>query len=80
MSAAPTCGARLSPRRGGVRAGYSGWALRRQARQAVTPAEQRAIQQHLQKLEKQKRRRRRQDIFKAEDEILEKCDSLIEWV
>jgi hypothetical protein len=61
-----------------VRAGYSGWALRRQARQAVTPAEQRAIQQHLQKLEKQKRRRRRQDIFKAEDEILEKRDSLIE--
>lgn len=52
-------------------------ALRRQARQAVTLEEQHEIQQHLQKLEKQQRRQR-QDIFKAEDEIMEKRDSLIE--
>ena len=52
-------------------------ALRRQARQAVTLEEQHAIQQQLQKLEKQQRRQR-QDIFKAEDEIMEKRDSLIE--
>ena len=51
--------------------------LRRQARQAVTLEEQHEIQQHLQKLEKQQRRQR-QDIFKAEDEIMEKRDSLIE--
>ena len=51
--------------------------LRRQARQAVTLEEQHAIQQQLQKLEKQQRRQR-QDIFKAEDEIMEKRDSLIE--
>ena len=52
-------------------------ALRRQARQAVTLEEQHGIQQQLQKLEKQQRRQR-QDIFKAEDEILVKRDSLIE--
>ena len=52
-------------------------ALRRQARQAVTLEEQHAIQQQVQKLEKQQRRQR-QDIFKAEDEIMEKRDSLIE--
>lgn len=52
-------------------------ALRRQARQAVTLEKQHEIQQQLQKLEKQQRRQR-QDIFKAEDEIMEKCDSLIE--
>ena len=52
-------------------------ALRRQARQAVTLEEQHAIQQQLQKLEKQQRRQR-QEIFKAEDEIMEKRDSLIE--
>jgi hypothetical protein len=52
-------------------------ALRRQARQAVTLEEQHAIQQQLQKLEKQQRRQR-QDIFRAEDEIMEKRDSLIE--
>ena len=52
-------------------------ALRRQARQAVTLEEQHGIQQQLQKLEKQQRRQR-QDIFKAEDEIMEKRDSLIE--
>lgn len=52
-------------------------ALRRQARQAVTLEEQHEIQQQLQKLEKQQRRER-QDIFKAEDEIMEKRDALIE--
>ena len=52
-------------------------ALRRQARQAVTLEEQHGIQQQLQKLEKQQRRQR-QEIFKAEDEIMEKRDSLIE--
>ena len=52
-------------------------ALRRQARQAVTLEEQHGIQQQLQKLEKQQRRQR-QDIFKAEDEIMAKRDSLIE--
>jgi superfamily II DNA or RNA helicase len=51
--------------------------LRRQARQAVTLEEQHVIQQQLQKLEKQQRRQR-QDIFKAEDEIMEKRDALIE--
>jgi hypothetical protein len=50
--------------------------LRRQARQAVTLEEQRTIQQQLQKLEKQQRRQR-QDIFKAEDEIIVKRDDLI---
>lgn len=52
-------------------------ALRRQARQAVTLEEQHDIQQQLQKLEKQQRRQR-QEIFKVEDEIMEKRDSLIE--
>jgi len=52
-------------------------ALRRQARQAVTLEEQHTMQQQLQKLEKQQRRQR-QDIFKAEDEIMEKRDSLID--
>jgi len=52
-------------------------ALRRQARQAVTIEEQHAIQQQHQKLEKQQRRQR-QDIFKVEDEIMEKRDSLID--
>lgn len=52
-------------------------ALRRQARQAATLEEQHAMQQQLQKLEQQQRRQR-QDIFKAEDEIMEKRDSLIE--
>jgi len=51
--------------------------LRRQARQAITLEEQHEIQQKIQKLEKQQRRQR-QDIFKAEDEIMEKRDSLIE--
>jgi len=52
-------------------------ALRRQARQAVTLEEQHEVQQKIQKMEKQQRRQR-QDIFKAEDEIMEKRDSLIE--
>jgi len=52
-------------------------ALRRQARQAVTLEEQHGIQQQLQKLERQQRRQR-QDIFTAEDEIMEKRDSLVE--
>jgi len=52
-------------------------ALRRQARQAVTLEEQHEIQAKIQKLEKQQRRQR-QDIFKAEDEIMEKRDGLIE--
>lgn len=52
-------------------------ALRRQARQAVTLDEQHAIQQQIQKLEKQQRHQR-QEIFKAEDEIMGKRDSLVE--
>jgi len=52
-------------------------ALRRQARQAVTLEEQHEIQQKIQKLEKQQRRQRH-DILRAEDEIMEKRDSLIE--
>ena len=51
--------------------------LQRQARQAVTLAEQHEVQQQQQKLEKQQRRQR-QEIFKAEDEIMEKRDFLIE--
>jgi superfamily II DNA or RNA helicase len=52
-------------------------ALRRQSRQAVTLEEQHAFQQLLQKLEAQQRRQR-QDIFKAEDEIMTRRDALIE--
>ncbi len=52
-------------------------AQRRQARQAVTLEEQRQIQEKLQKLERQQRRQR-QEIFQAEDEILEKRDGLID--
>jgi hypothetical protein len=51
--------------------------LRRQARLAVTLEEQHEVHQQVQKLEKQQRRQR-QEIFKAEDEIMEKRDSLIE--
>ena len=43
----------------------------------VTLEEQHGIRQQLQKLEKQQRRQR-QDIFKAEDEIMEKREPLIE--
>ena len=52
-------------------------ALRRQARQASTLAEQHEIQEKIQKLERQQRRQR-QEIFKAEDEIIEKRDQLID--
>jgi dihydroxyacetone kinase-like predicted kinase len=48
----------------------------RQARLAVNLEEQHVIQQKIQKLEKQQRRQR-QEIFKVEDEIIEKRDSLI---
>jgi predicted nucleic acid-binding Zn-ribbon protein len=52
-------------------------ALRRQARQATTLEEQHAIQQKIQKLERQQRRQR-QEIFQVEDEIMDQRDSLIE--
>ena len=52
-------------------------ALRRQARQAVTLHEQHQIQEKIQKLERQQRRQR-QDIFKAEDEIMEQRDQLVD--
>lgn len=51
--------------------------LQRQARQATNLNEQHEIQQNIQKLEKQQRRQR-QEIFQAEDEIIEKRDNLIE--
>ena len=51
--------------------------MQREARQAATLTDQHRIQEEIQKLEKVKRRQR-QDIFKAEDEIIEKRDSLIE--
>lgn len=51
--------------------------LRRQARQAVTLEEQHQVQEKLQKLERQQRRQR-QEIFAAEDEIMEKRDALVE--
>jgi hypothetical protein len=51
-------------------------ALRRQARQATTLAEQHEIQEKTQKLERQQRRQR-QEIFQVEDEIIEKRDALI---
>lgn len=52
-------------------------ALRREARQAITLAEQHEIQEKVQRLERQQRRQR-QEIFKAEDEIMEKRDQLID--
>lgn len=51
-------------------------ALRRQARQAMTLEEQHQIQEKIQKLERQQRRQR-QEIFRVEDEIMEKRDQLI---
>ncbi len=51
-------------------------ALQRQARQATTLDEQHQLQEKIQKLEKQQRRQR-QDIFRAEDEIIDKRDALI---
>ncbi len=52
-------------------------ALRRQARQAVTLAQQHEIQEKIRTLER-RQRRQRQEIFKAEDEIMEKRDQLID--
>jgi hypothetical protein len=52
-------------------------ALRRQARQVVTLDEQHQIQEKIQKLERQQRRQR-QEIFKVEDEIMDKRDQLID--
>ncbi len=51
-------------------------ALTRDARQAVSIEEQHNVQEEIAKLEKQKRRQR-QDIFKAEDEIIDKRDAMI---
>jgi hypothetical protein len=52
-------------------------ALRRQARQAVTLQEQHQIQEKIQRFERQQRRQR-QEIFKVEDEIMEKRDRLVD--
>ena len=52
-------------------------ALRRESRQAESLQAQHAIQQRLQQLERQQRRQR-QDIFRVEDEIMEKRDALID--
>ena len=52
-------------------------AQRRQARQAVTLTEQHEIQEKIRKLER-RQRRQRQEIFKTEDEIIEKRDQLID--
>ena len=52
-------------------------ALRRRARQAVTLADQHEIQEKIRKFERQQRRQR-QEIFKVEDEIIEKRDQLID--
>ena len=52
-------------------------ALRRQARQAVTLEEQHQIQEKTTRLERQQRRQR-QEIFKVEDEIMEKRDQLVD--
>lgn len=52
-------------------------ALRREARQAVTLEQQHAVQEKIQKLERQQRRQR-QEIFTVEDEIVAKRDQLID--
>ncbi|GIX36487.1 MAG: helicase SNF2 [Lysobacteraceae bacterium] len=52
-------------------------ALRRQARQAETLQEQHEIQEKMRRLERQQRRQR-QEIFRIEDEIMEKRDRLID--
>ena len=52
-------------------------ALRRQARQAVTLDEQHQIQEKTARLERQQRRQR-QEIFKVEDEIMDKRDQLVD--
>lgn len=51
--------------------------LRRTARQVATLEEQHALQEKIQKLERQQRRQR-QEIFQVEDEIMEKRDQLID--
>ncbi len=51
--------------------------LRRQARQAATLEEQHQIQEKIQKLERLQRKQR-QEIFRVEDEIMEKRDQLID--
>jgi superfamily II DNA or RNA helicase len=51
-------------------------ALEREARQATTLAEQHRIQEEIRKLEKVKRRQR-QEIFKVEDDIIDRRDGLI---
>ena len=51
--------------------------LRRQARQAATLQHQHEIQEKIRRLERQKRRQR-QEIFRIEDEIMEKRDRLID--
>lgn len=51
--------------------------LQREARRATTLAEQHRIQEEIQKLERLKRRQR-QEIFKVEDDIMEKRDALIQ--
>ncbi|MDP2234772.1 MAG: ATP-dependent helicase, partial [Actinomycetota bacterium] len=52
-------------------------ALRRDARRAETLQEQHDIQQRLQQLGRQQRRQR-QEIFRVEDEIMERRDALID--
>jgi hypothetical protein len=52
-------------------------ALRRESRQAVTLAEQHAVQERIQRLERQQRKQR-QEIFAAEDEVFERRDRLID--
>lgn len=52
-------------------------ALRREARHAETLEEQRQIQENIRRLEHQQHRQR-QDIFKVEDEIMDKRDKLID--
>ncbi len=52
-------------------------ALRRESRQAVTLAEQHESQEKIQRLERQQRRQR-QEIFKVEDQIMEKRDQLVD--
>ena len=51
-------------------------ALEREARQATTLAEQHRIQEEIRRLEKVKRRQR-QEIFKVEDDIIDRRDDLI---
>jgi superfamily II DNA/RNA helicase len=51
--------------------------LRREARQATTLEEQRAVQEKTRRLER-RQRRQRQEIFNVEDEIMDKRDSLID--